>query len=82
MNEKNSVLETVAEVSRRQREEWRKFRDSVIEPLFARVTEGDEKNAKTLADILKIAQEGERKACGFADASAAQDNAITVCFEE
>lgn len=73
--------ETMSGVSRRQRDEWERFRKEIIAPLFERVTGGDEKNAKTLADILKIAQEGERKAWGFADNSP-QDNSITVCFEE
>ena len=76
------AVETVADVSRRQRREWERFNHEIIQPLFERVTGGDEKNAKTLADILKIAQEGERKAWGFGSESAAPDNEIIVSFEE
>lgn len=73
--------ESMADVSRRQRAEWEQFRRDIIVPLFARVMGGDEKNAKTLADILKIAQEGERKAWGFGETRETPDNNITVCFE-
>lgn len=78
----SEIAETMTDVSRRHRQEWERYRQDIILPLFARVMGGDEKNAKTLADILKIAQEGERKAWGFGEQTAATDNTLTVCFED
>lgn len=81
MNE-SMAPESIGAISMRQRQEWERFRQDIILPLFARVMGGDEKNAKTLADILKIAQDGERKAWGFAECQQTTDNQLTVCFED
>ena len=75
-------IESMNDVSMRQRGDWERFRETIILPLFERVCGGDEKNAKTLADILKIAQEGERKAWGFGEQNSRADQNLTVCFED
>lgn len=61
--------------------EWRRFREEILNPLYERVAGGDEKNAKALADILKITQEGERKAFLFGGGQEA-DTALDVAFAE
>lgn len=68
-------------ISVRHEAEWRRFREEILSPLYNKVAGGDEKNAKALADILKICQEGERKALLFGG-DTAQDNSLQVCFED
>lgn len=65
----------------RQEAEWRRFREEILLPLYDRVAGGDEKNAKSLADIIKICQEGERKALVFGGDGEAADGRLEVCFE-
>lgn len=69
------------EMSARQGAEWKRFREEILTPLYERVAGGDEKNAKALADILKICQEGERKAFVFGEGEGGCDNSLEVCFE-
>ena len=64
----------------RQEAEWKRFREEILSPLYIKVAGGDEKNAKTLADCLKICQEGERKAFLFGGEEAC-DARLDVCFE-
>lgn len=71
-----------SEMASRHGAEWKRFRDEILTPLYLRVAGGDEKNAKALADILKICQEGERKAYAFGEnEDAGADNSLEVCFE-
>lgn len=65
----------------RHEEEWRRFREEVLTPLYEKVAGGDEKNAKALADIIKICQEGERKAHVFGGEAGSGDSSLEVCFE-
>lgn len=62
--------ETKTTISERHRAEWRTFREKILSP----VTEAEDldgaKFAKAYADILKVYQEGERKAWGFAEGEA------------
>lgn len=70
------------EMSAKHAAEWSRFRDEILTPLYQRVAGGDEKNAKALADILKICQEGERKAYAFGeDQSQEGAGGLEVCFE-
>lgn len=68
-------------MSARHGEEWRRFREEILMPLYEKVAGGDEKNAKALADILKICQEGERKAHIFGGDGEEADSSLQVCFE-
>lgn len=72
---------TEQKMALRHEEEWRRFREEVLTPLYEKVAGGDEKNAKSLADIIKICQEGERKAHVFGGATDAADSSLQVCFE-
>lgn len=64
----------------RQEAEWKRFREEILLPLYSRVADGDEKNAKSLADIIKICQEGERKALIFGGDEIV-DKRLEVSFE-
>lgn len=60
--------ENKSQVSARHRKEWLDFRTLFLEPLYGQDPNPElAKTAKGVADILKIYQEGERKAWGFAD---------------
>lgn len=61
------MAETKGQVSARHREEWRQFREEILAPVVDARDDSGAKFARALADILKIYQEGERKAYGFAD---------------
>ena len=75
-------MDETRELSKLHQEEWARFRAEIMRPLYEKVAGGDEKNAKTLADVLKICQEGERKAQLFrANSSGDQDQSLEVCFE-
>lgn len=65
----------------RQEAEWKRFREEILMPLYIKVAGGDEKNAKTLADCLKICQEGERKAFLFGG-DEVEAGPLQVCFED
>lgn len=73
--------ESQNEIAEKHIGEWKKFREEIQMPLYERVAGGDEKNAKALADIIKIAQEGERKAFLFQDGGKVEDNDLSVSFE-
>lgn len=76
------MCEGQRDMGRQQQEEWARFRAEIMQPLYEKVAGGDEKNAKALADILKICQEGERKAHVFAaEGGEAEDSSLQVCFE-
>lgn len=70
--------ESRPEVSARHKAEWREFRESILAPVVAARDEAGAKFARALADILKIYQEGERKAHGFAGEEEAQGD---ITFE-
>lgn len=65
------MLESKDAVSQRHQREWRAFIDFFGIPEYAAMDLDRAKLAKALADTLKIYQEGERKAYGFADADQA-----------
>lgn len=73
--------QTQNEIAERHIREWSRFRVEIQMPLYERVAGGDEKNAKALADIIKIAQEGERKAFLFRDGGEA-DQELSITFED
>lgn len=62
--------ETKIQVSLRHRNEWASFRQDILKPAIEARDDAQAKFAKALADILKIYQEGERKAWGFGDGEA------------
>lgn len=55
------------EVSLRHRREWREFRDTFLKNAMLEDNAESAKLAKAIADVLKVYQEGERKAWGFSD---------------
>lgn len=62
------VEESKAEVSARHKREWHDLRVLYVEPLYGDDADLEKaKMARALADILKISQEGERKAWGFGE---------------
>lgn len=74
--------ETKTTVSIRHREEWQSFRAEIMAPALESGSDGQAKFAKTCADILKIYQEGERKAWGFADNEVDEDQSLEVIMQE
>lgn len=74
------MTESKNEVSERHRKEWQTFREKFVEPLYESLDGALAKEVKALADILKVYQEGERKAYGFSDGEA--DNGLEVSWEE
>lgn len=73
--------ESKDQVSIRQREEIRDFREDVLKPLRETQDESRAKFARAIIDILKILHEAERKAYGFADGEAV-DTKMDVSFME
>ena len=71
-------METKTQVSARHKEEWAAFRARFLEE--ALTDEAQAKLAKLYADVLKIYQEGERKAFGFCEDEV--DNSLTVTWNE
>lgn len=61
------MVEDKNAVSQRHRDEWRAFRESFFAAGMTGIDLDDAKLAKAVADILKVYQEGERKAYGFAE---------------
>ena len=70
-------METKNEMSARHKEEWARFRARY---LAGDLEEAEARVAKIHADILKVYQEGERKAFGFTDADS--DAALSIAWEE
>ena len=71
--------ENKAQVSQRHRSEWLAFRSELLNPAITNKDLELAKIAKAVADILKIYQEGERKAYGFADGET--DLATQICWD-
>lgn len=78
MEEMEDRMESRAAVSSRHRREWRDFREKVLAE--AQDVESA-KYARALADILKVYQEGERKACGFGEGDGADQN-LEIAWSE
>lgn len=74
------MADSKAQISRRQGGEWASFRRDVLDPLYASCAGGELKDAKLLADTIKICHEGERKAFDYGEG--AVDTDLTVAFEE
>lgn len=55
------------EISSRQRQEWLTFRRQYLEPCLSGGDEQAAKFIKTIADTLRIAQDGERRAMVFGE---------------
>lgn len=70
-----------AEISGKQSGEWEEFRRDVLNPLYSSCKEGELKDAKLLADVIKICHEGERKAFDYGQ-GLSQDQAIEISFED
>lgn len=68
------------DVSKRHRDEWKLFRAKFIDPLYSDLDAAKAKEAKALADILKVYQDGERRAYGFSDNDA--DGKLEVSWDE
>lgn len=62
-----SKNENKAAISARHRAEWRAFREGILAEVRDTRDMEAAKFAKACADILKVYQEGERKAWGFAE---------------
>lgn len=78
MSEKETTSETKTQVAMRHKREWARFRVQFIEG--ERLDEDAAKVAKVFADVLKVYQEGERKAFAFNDEE--PDNSMTVGWAE
>lgn len=72
------MMETKTQVSTRHKEEWIRFRERFLEAALE--DESAAKLAKIYADVLKIYQEGERKAFGFCEDEV--DNSLSVTWNE
>lgn len=55
--------ETLQEMNRRHKEEWKRFREEVMSVAIASDDPEQIKAARAKADILKLYQEGERRTC-------------------
>lgn len=71
-------METKTQVSSRHKEEWSRFRERFLDSSLN--DEGDAKLGKLYADLLRIYQEGERKAFGFCEDEV--DNELTIAWNE
>ena len=71
-------METKTEVSARHKREWARYREMFLES--SEMDEGRAKLAKIYADILKVYQEGERKAFGFCEDET--DNTLSITWNE
>ena len=74
------MQENKTDVSSRHREEWATFHTELLEPAIQNRDMDAAKFAKAVADILKIYQEGERKAYGFADGEC--DAVTSISWDE
>lgn len=72
--------ENKLKVSLRHREEWRQFRENLLMPPIEDKDEAGAKRAKAFADSLRIYQEGERRAWGFAEGEI--DTNLEVAWEQ
>lgn len=70
-----------ADVFARHKEEWRRFHKSLLARLLEDPDADAAKTAKAIADVLKVYQEGERKAWDFQDDDN-RDNTLTFAWEE
>ena len=68
-----------ADVSARHRKEWEVSR-KILARALASGDESKVKFAKLVADFYKVAQEGERRAWGFADGEASRE--MSLAWEE
>lgn len=71
---------TKMEISKRQNEEWGEFRKDILNPLYSACRDGEIKDAKLLADVIKICHEGERRAFDYGDGIT--DTSLQIAFDE
>lgn len=64
------------DVSEIHKKEWQAFRESILIPAADTRDMNEASFAKSIAESIRIAQEGERKAWGFADAEI--DTELTI----
>lgn len=69
------------DVSQRHKDEWKKFREVQLASLLSNPDADAAKIAKAIADVLKVYQEGERKAWDFNEEQTT-DNSITFAWED
>ncbi len=71
-------METKTQVSARHKEEWARFRETFLKGCPEDLETA--KLARACADVLKIYQDGERRAFGFA--ADEDDNELSIAWNE
>lgn len=71
---------TRAEISEIHQLEWREFREKLLNNCKACLDEKEVKAVKTLADAIRITQDGERRACDFGEGRDT-DTELTFAWE-
>lgn len=69
---------TKTDVSEIHKREWQAFRQTILAPAADSGDKDQATFAKSIADSIRIAQEGERRAWGFVDVEV--DNEITISW--
>lgn len=72
---------TRAELAELHQNEWREYRQTVLEPCRQAFEERELKTAKTLADAMRIMQDGERRAWDFGEGRET-DSELTFVWED
>ena len=75
------MTESKSDVSIRHRMEWRAFRESYLNRCMNDIDPDLAKAAKALADLLKVYQEGERKAYDFTEGNTDHNNELQISWE-
>lgn len=74
------MAESKARIAERHAAEWEKYRLEILGPSQASGEEKAVKVAKTLADAIRITQDGERRAWNFAEGGSADDCALEIVW--
>lgn len=75
------MIESRTEISERHALEWNTFRNDILIPAFQSGDSNEAKLAKTLADTIRITQDGERRAWNFAEGGSV-DGTLELAWDD